>query len=167
MSSRVVDPHGVGWEVEREWFGRPVWSRDAPDPGDDTLEDAGDRLSDAGLFRTDAWWGTVLVFFGAVVVAVLFFVVLPLLFALAAVLVALGLLVARLLSISPWTVTARSSRGRLEWRVRGTRRSARAVRQVAAAIERGDEPLVDGRPPDSVEATGSSMSRSTRAATSA
>jgi hypothetical protein len=154
MSLRVVDPDGVAWDVERESFRRPIRSRDAPDPGDDILEEAGDRLRDAGLFGTDEWWGTVLVFFGGLVVALLFFVVLPLLFALLGVVLALALLVARLLSISGWRVTARSKRVRLEWRVRGTLRSARAVRDIAAALERGDEwPLVDGRPPSVLEAT--------------
>jgi len=153
MSPLVVDPKGVTWEVAREWFGRPVRSEDAPDPGEDILEDAGDRLSDIALFGESAWW-TVLVFVGGLVVSLIFFVVLPLLLVVVGVLLALGLVVARLLSISRWRVTARSAQARLEWRVRGTIRSARAVREIAAALERGEEwPLVDGRPPDAVDAT--------------
>jgi hypothetical protein len=151
MPARVVDPDGVAWEVSREWFGRPIWSRDPPDPGDDFLEDAGDRLSDVGLFGEGAWWATILVFAGGLVVALIFFVFLPLVFVLAGVLVAFGALGARLLSLSRWTVTARTSRGRVEWRVRGTLRSARAVREIAGALERGEEwPLVQGRPPSAV-----------------
>jgi hypothetical protein len=154
MSPRVVDPEGVKWEVAREWFTRPVRSEDAPDPGDDILEDAGDRLSHLDRLGEGAWWLTVLALVGGLVVSLIFFIVLPLLFALVGVLLALGLLVARLLSISGWRVTARSSRARLEWRVRGTLRSARAVREIAAALERGEEwPLADGRPSDAVDTT--------------
>ena len=85
--------------------------------------------------------------------ALLFFVFLPLVFAIVGLLVALVVVAARLLSISPWAVAARSSSGaRLEWRVRGTLRSRRAVREVAAALERGDEwPLVDGMHPAVVQ----------------
>ncbi len=56
---RDVGPDGIVREVAREWFRRPDWLRDAPDPGDDILEEAGDRLSSAGWF-TEGWWGTVL-----------------------------------------------------------------------------------------------------------
>jgi hypothetical protein len=151
---RVVDPDGVTWEVAREWLRRPIRSGDAPDPGDDFLEDAGDRLSEVGLLGDDAWWATVLVFAGGLVVALIFLVLLPLLFALAGVLLALGLVGARLLSLTRWTVTARSSRVRVEWRVRGTLRSVRAVREIAAALERGEQwPLVDGRRPSVVAAS--------------
>ncbi len=95
-----------------------------------------------------------LVFFGSLLVVLLFFAVFPLVFAVLGLLVAIGVLGARLLSISPWTVTARSPQARLEWRVRGTLRSGRAVRDIAAALERGDElPLIDGRRPDAMEAT--------------
>jgi hypothetical protein len=154
MSRRVVGPPGVTWEVAREWFGPRAWSRESPDPGDDLLDEARERLSDVGLFAEGAWWATALVFLGGLVVSLIFFVVLPLLFALLGVLVALVVLGARLLSISRWTVTARSLQARLEWRVRGTRRSARAVHEITAALERGDEwPMVDGRPPSAVEAT--------------
>lgn len=151
MSLRVVDPDGVAWEVAREWLRRPIWSRDAPDPGDDFLEDAGERLSEFGLLGDGAWWATVLVFAGGLVVSLIFLVLLPLLLALAGVLLGLGLVGARLLSLTTWTVTARSSRARVEWRVRGTLASARAVREVAAALERGEQwALIDRRPPSAV-----------------
>jgi hypothetical protein len=151
MVRRVVDPEGVVWEVARQWFGRPDWSRDAPDPGDDFLEETGDRMSHLDDGPEASWWLTVLALVGGFLLALIFFVLLPLLFALAGALVALGILVARLLSISKWTLTARSSRARLEWRVRGTLRSARALREIAAALEQGREPLVTGRPPDSMQ----------------
>jgi hypothetical protein len=93
MPSRVVDPDGVAWEVARVWFGRPDWSRESPDPGDDILEDAGDRLSDVGRFE-EAWWATALVFLGGLVVALLFFVLLPL-----------------LVALLPWWLSASSARG--------------------------------------------------------
>lgn len=152
MSRRVVDPEGVAWEVARQWFGRPAWSRESPDPGDDILEEARDRLSYLDLHPEAAWWLTILAIVGGVLVALILFIFLPLLLALVGLLVALVILGARLLSISKWTLTARSSRARLEWRVRGTLRSARALREIAAALERGDEwPVVDGRPPDAME----------------
>ena len=75
------------------WFGRPDWSRESPDPGDDILEDAGDRLSDVGRFE-EAWWATALVFLGGLVVALLFFVLLPL-----------------LVALLPWWLSASSARG--------------------------------------------------------
>ena len=117
------------------------------DPGDGILEEAGDRLSWAGWF-TEGWLGTVPLLFSAVIVALVFFVLLPLVLAVAGLLAASAVVGARLLSSSAWAVTARSSRARLEWRVRGMLRSARAVHEMAAVIERGDEwPLVDGRRP--------------------
>jgi hypothetical protein len=146
VSLRVVDPDGVSWEVERVWFPRPEWSRGSPDPGDDVIEDAGEALSWGG--------GTVLVLFGSILVALLFFVFLPLVIAVLGLLVALAVFGTRLLSISPWTVTAVSSRARLEWRVIGTLRSARAMREVAAGLERGDAwPMVDGTLPVVLEST--------------
>jgi hypothetical protein len=153
LHRRVVDPQGTAWDVSREWFRGPDWSRSSPDPGDDTIEDAGEMLEWGGMFEDSGWW-TVLVLVGSLLVVLLFFVRFPVVFAVLGLAVALGVLVARLLSISPWTVAARSSGTRLEWRVRGTLRSARAVRDIAAALERGGEwPLVDGRRPDVVEAS--------------
>jgi hypothetical protein len=153
VSLRVVDPDGVSWEVERVWFPRPEWSRGSPDPGDDVIEDAGEALSWGGLLE-DSWWGTVLVLFESILVALLFFVFLPLVIAVLGLLVALAVFGTRLLSISPWTVTAVSSRARLEWRVIGTLRSARAMREVAAGLERGDAwPMVDGTLPVVLEST--------------
>jgi hypothetical protein len=144
---RVVDPDGVEWEVTREWFRRPDWVPDSPDPGEDILEEAVDRLHWSTWF-TESWWGWALALFAGLIVAVVFFVLLPLAIAFVGLMLAFAVFGARLLSISAWTVTARSSRARLEWRVRGTLRSGRAVREVATGLERGDEwPLVDGGPP--------------------
>ncbi len=74
--------------------------------------------------------------------------VLPLVFLVVGGAVALGGLAARLLSLAAWTVTARSSEHRLTWRVRGVRRSARTMCDVAAALARGATPTVDETPGD-------------------
>ena len=88
------------------------------------------------------------------VVSLIFLVLLPLLFALAGVLLALGLVDARLLSPTKWAVTATELPSPRRVRVRGTLRSARAVREIAAALERGEQwPLVDGRRPSAVAAS--------------
>ena len=136
VTRRVVGPTEVAWEVVRECVRARAWSRESPDPGDDILEDAGERLSDVGLFAEGEWWATALVFLGGLVVSLIFFVVLPA--ALRAPWCAGGARCARRAAapISRWTVTARSLQARLEWRVRGTRRSARAVQELAAALER-------------------------------
>lgn len=53
---------------------------------------------------------------------------------------------ARVLSLAAWTVTAQTGATRLAWRVRGVRRSRRAMRDVATALARGVTPAVDGIP---------------------
>jgi len=53
---------------------------------------------------------------------------------------------ARFLSLATWEIAARGRDTRLVWRVRGPIRSRRAMHDVAAAITRGDAPLVDGHP---------------------
>lgn len=82
---------------------------------------------------------------------ILWILVLPVLFFLAGVIVAVSAFLSRLLSLETWSVEAKAEERRLVWRVQGLLRSARAVRAVAAALERGESPLVDGKPPDVVE----------------
>jgi hypothetical protein len=127
------------------------WSYDSPRPERDTIEVVGEGLEWGGYF-TETWWGTVLAIFGTLLLVLIFFVFLPLAFAVVGLFVAFAVLGARLLSIAPWIVIAWSRRAWLEWQVRGTFRSARAMREVAAGLERGDEwPMVDGRLPVVVE----------------
>ena len=149
MSIRVTDSSGESWIVGRQLFALPSWSRRTFDT-DDLAGDSLHALPDIAMVDTLAalllWLALVVLF------AVVLLLFLPAMFLLAGVVVAMALLAARLLSIVAWTVSASSSSARLTWRVRGTSRAARAVRQVAAALERGEQPLFDSRPPDTVEA---------------
>jgi hypothetical protein len=143
VSLRVDDPSGVEWTVSRDWFGLPTWTRfegggsgiELLFPGDVGGDGSGGLV---GLF--------VLLAALAVLLALLWFVVVPALVFLLAVVVALLALAARVLSLSAWTVTARSPETALQWRVRGLRRSRRTMHGVAGMLERGEQPLVDGVP---------------------
>ena len=90
--------------------------------------------------------GATIVF--AVVVIVVFvalwILLLPLALFLAGVLAAILVLGARILSLSAWTIRATVRAGTLSWRVRGVRRSGRAMHEVASRLKRGEEPLVNG-----------------------
>jgi hypothetical protein len=101
-----------------------------------------DWLRWTGQVLSDNVPSTLLTLVAGFIVALVFFVVLPVVFAIVGLLAALAALAARLLSLARWTVTARSSRVRMSWRVRGFVQSRRAVREVARAIEHGKEPLV-------------------------
>jgi len=88
--------------------------------------------------------------FSLILLGVLLFLLLggiPLFVGVAAVLVALVGLVTRVVFGRPWLVEARSTRGELAWRVRGTRDSKRAVRLIARAIEVGDRDYSPPRSP--------------------
>jgi len=153
LSIRLTDPAGESWIVKRQWFGLPRWSRRRIDI-DDAIDPAqaipylavADSL--AGLLVLSG----LLILLGVVVVlAIAFAFFVLLVFLLAGVVVALALLTARFLSFATWLVEARTAGTLLVWRVRGTARAARAVREVAAALRRGDEPLVEGQRPDIIE----------------
>ena len=94
-----------------------------------------------------------LVFLLVVLWPLVVLIFLPAVFLLLGVIAALAVLSARLASLAAWRVKVRNAETQLIWRVRGTSRAARAVRQVTAALERGDEPLIDGSGPDAVEPT--------------
>ncbi|MCP9485444.1 MAG: hypothetical protein MSC30_06265 [Gaiellaceae bacterium MAG52_C11] len=132
----VVDPDGVAWTVGRRWLELPRWRRRGWRPTTEGL--------DFPFLADDFGAGLFLILLG-----VLLFLLLgglPLLVGLAAVLVALAGLVTRVVFGRPWLVEARSTRGGLAWRVRGTRDSKRAVRLIARAMEVGDR---DYSPPRS------------------
>jgi hypothetical protein len=127
---RAVDPEGLEWDVSRDWFQVPGWRKRGRlewDPGVGTAPDFGaDDLGIAGAI---------------IVVLLIFFLFLngfALLVGLAALLAAFGGLVFRIVLGRPWVVQAKSGTRELQWRVRGTLGSRRAIHEVAAAIERGD-----------------------------
>ncbi len=120
----------------RRWFELPRWRRRGWRPTTEGL--------DFPVLADDFGVGLFLILLG-----VLLFLLLggiPLFVGVAAVLVALVGLVTRVVFGRPWLVEARSTRGQLAWRVRGTRDSKRAVRLIACAIEVGDR---DYSPPRS------------------
>jgi hypothetical protein len=152
---QVTDPDGVRWDVSRRWLQLPRWRLWRPwdyDPG-------GWTFGDADL-------GTVL--FIVVLLLLLILVGIPLLVFLVGALLAVASLAARILFGRPWVVEAKSERGQLEWRVRGTRGSRRAMQEIAAALRRGDRtfspphaerllpesPLSTGEPSRSVRVLG-------------
>lgn len=109
---RVTDPDGVEWEVSRQWLHVRRWRAPRPGLGNKQEDDDDrERRKRVGL---------------------------PLLLLLAGFVFAVGGLVIRIVLRRPWLVRARSERGELEWRVRGTIGSRRAIHQVARALERGD-----------------------------
>ena len=94
------------------------------------------RGDDLPLDVGDADLGVALAILALVLVFVLFGI--PVLLFLVAVAVAVLSLVLRIVFGRPWLVEAKSARGELQWRVRGTRGSRRAMHEIAAAVRRGD-----------------------------
>jgi len=153
LSIWLTDPSGESWIVRRQWFGLPSWSRRRID-----IDDAIDPAQAIPYFAVaDSLAGLLvlsglLILLGVVVVlAIAFALFLVLVFLLAGVVVGLALFTARFLSLATWFVEARTADTVLVWRVRGAARSARAVREVAVALRRGEEPLVEGQRPDIIE----------------
>ncbi len=126
---RVVDPEGVTWEVTRRWLEVPRWRVRRARLEDLTHVDVG---FDADLLGIAIGLVLLLLLFALLLIG------LPVLVFLAALLVAVGGLVFRVVFGRPWVVEARSERGELQWRVRGTRRSRRAMQEIAAALARGE-----------------------------
>ena len=135
--------------MSREWLGLPRWSRRGSSLGD-AVDTASGLPYDMPVVDVDDAPSIVVVIVVAVVAFVILVVVtwlvLPLIFLVAGLAVALAGLAARLLSLAAWTVIADSGACGLSWRVRGVRRSARAMRDVATALARGATPTVDGIP---------------------
>ena len=123
---KVVDPDGVRWEVTRRWLERPAWSRHrGVDDGAGFGYSGGDVDGLLGVAVVVAF--VLLLGFG-----------LPVLLAVLGLAVAVGGLALRILFGRPWLVEARSVGGELAWRVRGVRRSRRAIEAIARALERGE-----------------------------
>jgi hypothetical protein len=134
LSIRVTDPSGTEWTVSREWFGVPRWARRKP-----SLEFPTDIPASGFADDTSGLAAIALVVLACVVLVVFLSVVLPLVVLLIGIAVAAIALLARLASVSRWTVRAGSAREALTWRVRGMVRSRRLMRDVATALETGRE----------------------------
>ncbi len=141
----VVSPDQVEWTVGRRWVSRRFdWSwRKHGRVASDGLVETGIGVPDVGGVD----FGEALVLVAAVVAVIL--VVIPLLFFGVELIVfgALvgGGLVARAVSGKPWVIEARSSdlhtsERRLEWHVRGWRKSGKLIDQVASDLAAGREP---------------------------
>jgi hypothetical protein len=127
MSISVTAPDGQTWHVHREF----QWPRfREPDDFDITWFDA---LAFAqGADSIAAVVVSLVLFVGA---AVLIFILLPpLLFVAELALATVGLL----LAFRPWLVVAESDTHHLEWKVKGWRRSRRAVKRIARQLRAGE-----------------------------
>ena len=142
---RVMAPDGVEWQVGRRWLtrrpklGRPRQGKIAAD----TAYNLGSGLPDLG--NLDFGEGLLLT---VAAVAVLLILIPVLFFGLE--LIILGVLlaagvIARTVLRQAWVVEARSTDPltagrRLEWRVRGWRKSGRLIAQVTSDLTAGREP---------------------------
>jgi hypothetical protein len=147
IGTRVVrTPAGVEWRVGRRWISRrlPRWRKvrvGKPREGD--VAEAVLTIPDPG--GLDDIGAAILVFVGLVVVV---FVVVPLLL-FGVELIILGLVLAasiagRALLGRPWVVQASPVEGDAQvmaWKVSGWRTSARAIGEVATALEAGLDPV--------------------------
>lgn len=149
MSIHVTDSEGRSWQVSREWFGLPRWSR-RQSSLDEALDTASWLPGDLGGSVADdlasALLAVVVAVIAIAVLAIVVWLVLPVVVLFIGLVVAVVGVGARVLSLAAWTVTARAGATRLDWRVRGVRRSRRAMRDVATALARGVTPAVDGIP---------------------
>jgi len=136
----ISTPAGEEWHIGRRWItrGRPRW-RTVP-----AGKATGEALSLPDFGDPHDLAATLAIVLGAVVVAA---IVIPLLlFGIELIVlgfVVAGSIVGRGLLGRPWIVEARppgTSLPALTWRVRGWRRSARLVDEVAAALSAGLDP---------------------------
>jgi hypothetical protein len=150
------------WDVRREWLPRHAWfvrragawrdKRKDKRRGDvfdvlDAPTGSGGPSWDFSDLLDDLFVGLVAVVVVAVVSAFAWLFIVPLLLAILDVIVIVVLVVAgiiaRVLLRRPWTVSARSSKGRqLQWQVVGWRRSGRAAQVIAQALRVGQDPDV-------------------------
>jgi hypothetical protein len=141
---RVVDaPDGLQWRVGRLWVGRgmPRWRKVHIGEG---VEEAAWNIPIPDVGSVDDLASVVVIVVGAVVFAV---VLIPLLL-FGIELIILGLLIGagilgRAFLGRPWVVRATPAGGHeraLAWRVRGLRRSARVIDEVAASLAHGLQP---------------------------
>lgn len=144
-------PDGVEWRVGRRWLTRSP-SLDRPPRGEIAAESVR-NLGPGWPDISNVDLGEELLVVAAVVAFLLILV--PVLF-FGIELIILGVLlaggvIARTVLRQPWVIEARStdpltSGRRLEWRVRGWRKSGRLIAQVASDLSAGREPEVRGLP---------------------
>lgn len=141
---RVVAPDGVEWRVGRRWLTRSA-NLGRPDRGEIALESLNHLGSWPDLGSVDFGEGLLVV--AAVVAALL--ILIPILFFGVELIILGGLLAAGLITHTvlgqPWLIEARSSdplmpQRRLEWRVRGWRKSGKLIAQVAEDLSTGRNP---------------------------
>jgi hypothetical protein len=139
--TRVAAPDGAEWLVGRRWTSRSLdWRR--------PRELASESLSGLGLPdvpAVDSAQGLLLIMLAAILVLLL----VPILFFGVELVVVGGLLAAgvasRVLLRQPWVIEARTvassgTERRLEWQVRGWRRSSRLLKAVVSDLSAGREP---------------------------
>jgi hypothetical protein len=143
-SRQIVAPDGVEWRIDRQWItGRPRPLRRRQNAGaSGSLQSLGSSLPDLG--GVDLGQGLLAI---AAVLAVVL-VLIPVLFfglelIILGVLLAAGVM-ARTLLGQPWVIEARSvdplsSGRRLEWRLRGWRRSQNLIAELAAELAAGHD----------------------------
>lgn len=135
-----MTPDGLEWRVSRRWSeGRPSWTLRRP------RELASESLSGLGVPDfpgVDSAEGLLLVVLAMVLVLLL----VPILF-FGVELVAVGAVLAagvvgRVVLRQPWTIeaTAVGTERRLEWQVRGWRKSRAVIRSVVSDLAAGREP---------------------------
>jgi hypothetical protein len=133
----VAGPDGRTWTVRRRWGRQPRWRQRDVDRGSPLQALDAVALSPSGGVA-DLVLGVVLLLVLGIVLAIIVTFVLPLLLFLAE----LVLLAAGAYALGrPWTIEATTSGPppqRFTWRVRGWRRSRRAVEEVARELARGD-----------------------------
>lgn len=145
-SRRVKTPSGTEWQVGRQWISRglPRWRRVRLGEGSEQTLDAAWSVPviDVGSFDSlEVLLGGIV---AAVVIAV---IVIPLLLfgieLIVAGLIVAASIVARSIFGRPWIVLATPSAdptGALAWEIKGWRRSAQLIEQVAAELAAGLTP---------------------------
>ena len=129
----VLAPDGRRWIVRRRWNRRPRWRT----PGADTFDPLGALFALGDFSITGFLLAVALAVVAAVVLAIVSLLLLPLVLLVAE---AVAVAVSLYLLGRPWrieAVTEGPPPETLVWRVRGWRRSRRAVAEVASELERG------------------------------
>jgi hypothetical protein len=141
VARTVEAPDGRTWTIRRRWLHRPDW--EAPELGGVDVFD-GAALS---LDLIDGLGALLIAIAAAVLLFALLVLALPVILFVAGLVVALAGAAARIAAIRPWTIEARTGDRRLEWQVRGWRRSTHVLEEVAAALALGQ---TDVQPEDAV-----------------
>lgn len=107
---RVIDPSGEAWDVSREWFGLPRWSRRRRE-----AIDAADEVQGIPEIAVPDVAGVAFALVIVLILVLAWTVVVPALLLLAGILVAALALVARMISLQAWRIEARGRDRRLVW----------------------------------------------------